>query len=64
MAGKGIELSVQILNIDAFVDNALGAVDQHMRACIMGEAHDFFDGHDGTQNIRDMRNGYQPGFVT
>ena len=44
MAGEGIEITVQFLDIHFPVHHALGAVHQHRNASLVANSHQLLDG--------------------
>ena len=59
VAGKGIEIDVQILHIDGHVGRALAAVDQYQGTIVMRQRRHLLDRHDGAEHVRDMGDGDQ-----
>ncbi len=62
MAGRDVEIAIQRLHVDDFVDAALAAVDQHFRADGMGEPDDFGDRRHRAQHIGHMGDSDKLGF--
>ena len=55
VTGKGVEVAVDIPDVDAQVNGGLAAVDQHRNAAGMGDLHHLLDRHDGAERIRHLR---------
>ena len=58
---EGQEITVQRLHVGHQVRHALGAVDQHQGARLVGAANDFLDRVDRAQHVRDGRDRHDSG---
>ena len=59
VAGEGVEVGVQVLDIDRHVRRRLGAVDQHRNPARVRACDDLLDGHDGAERVGDVGHGDQ-----
>ena len=61
MAGKGVEIAVQRLHVDAQVGHPLAAVQQHLGVHPMGPGDDLGNRNDGAQGVGHMGDRHQLG---
>ena len=61
MPRKDEEIRVQGADVDRYVGNRLGAVNQHRNPLGMGDADQFRCGRDGSQGVGDLGGGYKTG---
>ena len=59
MARESVKIAVQRLDVHFFVDDALGAIDQHGDFVAMCRLNQLLDGIDDAQHIGDMGDGQQ-----
>ncbi len=61
VAGEGVEVAIEVLHVDREMHRALGAIDQHRDAAVMGHAHHLLDGDDGAEHVRHLGDGHHLG---
>ena len=57
VAGEGIEIGIECLNVDGKMNRGLAAIHQHRDAPRMGDADDVLDRNDGAERIRHLGDG-------
>ena len=57
VAGEGVEIAIQVLDVDRQMHRALAAIDHHRDAARMGKPRDFLHRRDGAQHVRHMGDG-------
>src|SRR5262247_4555324 len=54
---EGVEVAIEIANIDGHVHGRLAAIDQHRNAPRMRDPDDLLDRYDGAEHVRHVRDG-------